>query len=100
MLAVASGMFIVILAWVLVGAACLGWGALVMRGSPEMPPFNPAWQNRFWLGFSVLLGLLELWHLFLPVDWRATAVLLGGGIIIGISERAFPQRLTVPGWGG
>lgn len=97
---VATALGMIFALWLAVGAACLGWGRLLLRPLlPKAASDQPA-ASLFWAGFSLLLGLLQLWHLFLPVDWRATAALLGGGIAAGFLPGSFRlPRSQTPGRG-
>jgi len=70
---------VVVLAWLAVGAACVGWGSRFLALAAGKRSETSSLAARFWAGFAVLLGSLQLWHLVLPVDWRATLVLVGGG---------------------
>lgn len=77
---VSTALGMVLVLWLAVGAACLGWGTLLVRSLLPRDTIVQPVAAMFWAGFAVLLGLLQLWHFFLPVDWRATAMLLGSGI--------------------
>ena len=72
----------VLVLWAITVAACQGWAFLLLRlTGRELASLAGGFQ-LFWIGFAVQLGLLQIWHLFWPVDWLATAVLLGGGLAI------------------
>lgn len=46
-----------------------GWGRLALRwiGLPNSSTINTL---EMWIGFSLIVGLVELFHLMFPVDWR------------------------------
>jgi hypothetical protein len=52
----------------------------------------------FWLGFAITTGILLLWHFWLPIDWRASTLLLLlglSGIVQSRKElRSFVGTLT------
>jgi hypothetical protein len=75
-------MGVVLLVWGIVLAACQGWGALLIKTLNRGQPSVVQGTRLFWIGFGVLLGMLQVWHLFLPVDWLATVILLGCGVTI------------------
>jgi len=89
---VALGM--VLASWLTVGASCVGWGTLLMRLLLPQATSPMKLQNLFWAGFSMLIGLLHVWHFFLPIDWRATIALICGGVIIGLLLGSF--RISLP----
>jgi hypothetical protein len=63
--------------WVI--SACCGWGRLVAHCC-TIGVANPLARffSRFWLGWVAVLGLLQVWHLFVPLNAYA------GGLIYGI----------------
>jgi hypothetical protein len=52
---------------------CAAWGRATFRliGITAPHYFD---CGALWLGFSSLLAFLECWHLFAPIDWRASIV--------------------------
>jgi hypothetical protein len=96
-----TAIVVVLLAWGVVGGACIGWGAALMRLLLRRTPATPGPAVLFWAGFATLLGLLQVWHLFLAVDWRATAGLIGAGwiafFLMPAARRSLAFRLSVSG---
>lgn len=70
---------LVLAAWALAAVTLLGIGLLERRvfGSP-VHEARDLW-SVFWTGWALLLGLLQVWHLFLPVDDRARVAFVGLG---------------------
>jgi hypothetical protein len=54
-------------------AVLTGWGRLVRRILPV--DAGPAWAVDAWSGWAAGTVFLQGWHLALPVDWRAAAVM-------------------------
>lgn len=77
--ALGSGMLVIVVTWAVLFLGISGVGLAfrrVLGGS--------AWGigelfAAFWQGLVLALLYLQLWHLLLPIDWRAGAVLLGAG---------------------
>ncbi len=65
-----------------------GWGRLVRRLLPS--DGDPAWAVDAWTGWAAGTLFLQVWHLVLPVDWRAAAA-MG---VVGLAGwwRAGPRR--------
>ena len=65
----------ILLAWALAALALLGVGRVLQRlwGIPANAP--RATSQAFWLGYGGSVAVLQLWHLALPVDSRAAALL-------------------------
>jgi len=82
----ASPLLLVLTAWMVIGLALIGIGLLFHRlGRAPVTTVESLLQS-FWLGWALLLLLLQLWHFFLPVGRRAavvTAVLGLFGIVVG-----------------
>ena len=81
-----SASLLVLKAWVVIGLALIGIGLLFRRLWSAAATSVEELIQSFWLGWALLLVLLQLWHFFLPVDQRAAAaaVALGAiGIAVG-----------------
>jgi hypothetical protein len=88
----------ILLAWLLVGSVVLGLG---LAARAPLSQEADVW-SAFWLGFGVLLVLLQIWHLVLPVDDRArlTVVALGvAGLVLRgrLAARALVCQLPALG---
>lgn len=71
--------FISPLVWLLMMAVTGGIGAGLARLSGVLRVGSYRDREAFqlvWIGYCVALALLQIWHLFLPTDWRAGAFLL------------------------
>lgn len=88
-LPVIAAMGLVVVMWAITAAACQGWGTVVARTILHGQYSTARASSTIWIGFAVLLGMLQIWHLFLPVDWRTTGALLGGGLAIWWSTGAY-----------
>lgn len=64
-------LLVLILVLILTGAALLGWGNLTWRCLGMSLPTKLS-TLTIWLGFCVVLSVLELIHLFVPIDWSVT----------------------------
>lgn len=66
----------------------LGWGNLTWRLLDIEQPNKPSVMT-VWLGFCVVIGCVEIVHLFAPVDWKVTfAVALTGLIGYGLNSKS------------
>ncbi len=75
--------------WLLGGAFC--------RGSPGIPGLF----RKPWLGYGILLGLLQITHLFWPVDYGFAARFILMTAVLAISVhlgRAILRGQSVAGW--
>jgi hypothetical protein len=62
---------VLILVLIVTGAALLGWGNLTWRCLGMSLPTKLS-MLTIWLGFCVVLSVLELIHLFAPINWSMT----------------------------
>jgi hypothetical protein len=74
MAGVLTDMAQVVLGWALAFVAIAGWGHLVHRLCGPFTLTLELWLEHFWLGLVAVLAFLQIWNLFLPVDWRAGLV--------------------------
>lgn len=84
-------------AWVVLGAAFAGVGALVRRASRAPIAGADGWLASFWVGWAATLYALQLWHVFLPVDGRALALVAAVGLAGIVAAGAGPWRVVVRG---
>ncbi len=70
-----------------------GWGRLALRwiGLPSPGTINTL---DIWVGFSLVVGLVELFHFMLPIDWRVGLVIATIGITstLMFDQEAWRQR--------
>ncbi len=76
MFALAGTMLGLIGAWVLIYLVLFGWGQFW----PLNPPAAAFSNARMWVGLALVIFVLQLWHLILPVDWRATTGVVAVGL--------------------
>lgn len=63
-------------AWAAMYVVFLGWGQF-WRIYPGGAGLTNA---RLWVGFALAIVVLQVWHLVLPVDWRATVAVTAVGV--------------------
>jgi len=67
---------------VLVGRLCANQKILALLGIKE----NLEWYEYFWVGLTVVVGILQIWSIFLPVDVYSFSFVLGLAVISLILE--------------
>lgn len=69
---------ILLLALLLTALTALGWGRLTYRtfGLPVPKKLD---TSILWLGFVAIVAMLELWHIFFAIDWKASLLFVGLG---------------------
>jgi hypothetical protein len=72
-------MSLVVATWVPLFLLFAGIGLLVARACRQEARHAETWFRCFWLGWALSLVFLQLWHLWLPVDRRALALLGAAG---------------------
>jgi hypothetical protein len=86
-----TALFIILASWIVLGAALLGLGLLVLHFvSSEAPDL---WR-AFWVGFAVAIALLQVWHIAAPVDGRAfmlCGALAAAGVAVARPWRRIPH---------
>src|SRR5450631_106715 len=70
-----TAMCIVIAAWVVLFCVIAGLGQFVRQAFGLRGGNLAGWFAAFWIGFAVVIGALQLWHLALPLDWRLCVAL-------------------------
>jgi hypothetical protein len=65
---------------VVTAAALLGWGNLTWRFLSIEQPRRPS-VLTVWLGFCIVVALIEIIHLFVPIDWRVTVAVAAIGAV-------------------
>ena len=86
---------LMVAAWLALAAVCAGLGLPVYRLIGRRGLTADELLLAPWLGWCVLIALLQLWHLFLPVDGRtllAVAILGAAGLAFSARELAAPAR--------
>ena len=71
-----AAMLTVISGWILTFCVLAGLGHVVRKafGIKQAPAGRSVmangWFSAFWIGYVVVIAVLEGWHLWLPIDWR------------------------------
>lgn len=80
-----SAVLIVIAAWLVAFCAITGLGHFVRNRFGLTTAEPDAWPDAFWLGYTVVIAVLQLWHLAFAIDWRVCALLaaIGGFGFLG-----------------
>jgi hypothetical protein len=81
--------------WLAGALTFVGIGTLLQAGGPARATWRDV-STRFWLGIGGAMLVLQVWHLFLPVDGRAVLAL----VIPGIAGLWRMRREPVPLAGG
>ena len=104
MLALIHPMASILLAWLLLFILFSGLGLLALRFLRQSFVEAQQLHDCFWLGWAASLGILQLWHIFLPVDDLALLVLSAVAAVsllwhraalISVLRRAKPSRLFI-----
>lgn len=67
-----------LLCWGAMYVVFTGWGQLIRFALPRsIPGFS---NEHFWIGFALCIAFLQIWHLWLPVDWPATVAVVALGL--------------------
>lgn len=64
-------MMFILAVWAITFVICIGLGLLTTH---TLKNRRQSVENRllcFWIGFAAMIFLLQIWHLFLKVDWKA-----------------------------
>jgi len=72
----------VLATWLLVGLGIVGWGLAVGRLAKLQ---SSSVFYLFWIGWAAIIGFLQIWNLFLPVNSLAMTTVLvvgGGGLLL------------------
>lgn len=67
--------------WLAWGVVFIGLGSLVSRACGQR---MTSWEDvliAFWMGLALTMGLLQLWHLILPIDARAGLMMMALGSV-------------------
>jgi hypothetical protein len=74
---------LILAAWTFFLAVFTGIGLLACRIFRPRQVDSETLLLRFWTGWCLTIGFLQLWHLFMPVNWLPLAIL---------------SSLSLPGW--
>jgi hypothetical protein len=66
-------------AWAVLFLVTVGIGSAAVRLLGDRPEDGVSYVRSFWPGWFLTIVFLQLWHLWLPIDWRALAVVCAAG---------------------
>jgi hypothetical protein len=74
---------IVLSMWLFLFVLFVGWGVLVARCFRLNPEYRTVedYIKAFWLGWAYVIFIMQIWHLFLPVNHRAFILVLVTSIV-------------------
>ncbi|MFZ4575382.1 MAG: LIC_10190 family membrane protein, partial [Phycisphaerales bacterium] len=84
-----TAMLLILATWAVVAPSLIGIGLLVRRASGARSLDATQLSMCFWVGAAVATMLLQVWHVALPVDGRATGMLCAFGAL-GLALHAGP----------
>ena len=87
MMTMLPGMLTIVVLWILLYAVFTGIGLLVLRLCRIRELTAELVMSGFWLGYGVIIGVLQIWHLLLPVNIYALVMVCGLGVM-GLSLHA------------
>jgi hypothetical protein len=93
MINLAIDLFVLMLVFIVTGAALLGWGNLTWRCLGMSLPTKLS-TLTIWLGFCVVLSVLELINLFVPINWSVTIGIAAVGCF-GLWYKTIPPLKNV-----
>jgi len=94
-----QGVALLIASWAVIGLTIVGLGLPLLSciGRRGGEPWGL--ELSFWLGLAVAIGVLQVWHLFLPVDLHVAALLAIGGAA-GLLRHRARIAAAFHGWAG
>ena len=69
----------IVATWIVLGVAQTGLGLALRRMAGLKSVDGDRLLLAFWMGYAALIGLLQVWHLFLPITWHALVVMISLG---------------------
>ena len=91
--ALISGALAILATWLVLFLAFAGVGLAIKRAVNPDPINIDQLITSFWMGFSIAILFLQLWHLAFPVAWPSLAVILAIGAV-----SLFWNRALLRGW--
>ena len=80
MIELLRAMIVVLLSWAVLGLLCLGFGTWVRHLLGLRLERVDHILLSFWVGWACIILVLQLWHLGMPMDYRAFALIATFGI--------------------
>ncbi len=93
-------MLSILVCQLLLVAVCLGVSELtILVFGKTFGDLRSEWVNRFWLGFAVLLAILQYWSLFLPLNnWAFVPISAVGLGFAMLAFRHAKNQGILPSW--
>lgn len=84
----------VLLSWLLLFLLFSGLGIAVLSALGQRLKSNSRWLDSFWLGWALALGLMQVWHIFSPVNETLLLLLaLGAALLLAWQHRSLRESL-------
>lgn len=89
-----SAMIFVLATWIGLGLIIIGIGLVVYRVFGIRIMEGEDLFYSFWLGFTFIIIMLQIWHFYWRIDWRVLALVTGFGLVgLLLNMKAFCQSL-------
>ncbi|MEP6896390.1 MAG: hypothetical protein ABI986_12350, partial [Chloroflexota bacterium] len=76
--------FIISAFYAILFASFYGWGILTLTILKiNMQAFSNRFFTTVWMGWAAVLLVMQVFHFFLPLDWRVSALVYGSGMAVG-----------------
>ncbi|MFC2169616.1 LIC_10190 family membrane protein [Acidobacteriota bacterium] len=75
-----EAVLLILTVWSVLALICMGVGFLTMRCFGLRIHVADDYFKSFWIGWSSIIFLLQIWHIFFRVDWKALVLVLTIGV--------------------
>jgi len=83
--------------WIMLAVVLRGFGYLLRRVFRNPETVAGDWHIDAWTGWGASIIFLQIWHIFLPVDWRTFSIVCTSGILGSIWAVAASRTEPWPG---
>jgi hypothetical protein len=80
----AATLLSMLLVWITCAWICLGFGWAIVRWLLHTEPRPADFLWAFWIGFGIVIEILQLWHLVLPINGYTYFAVAGGGLLLAL----------------